>query len=180
MVSYEQTRNPSHSIPLPNATLCNKPKEENAVPEPPKIRTADSRGHPRNQTPTPFTARSATAAFPPAVQSSSNVANLAKLTGFITYASTPAVYACFWSRTLARPVSAIISEWSGGCPGCSAPLVLYSVSISRILRVASKPFMTGIERSMRMMSGVAGGEEESCFWYVVTACRPSEALEMDL
>lgn len=106
-----------HSLPpkrhAMQETNPKKKKEENAVPEPPENpHSRFPQQTPRNQT--PFTTLSATADLPPAVQSSSNVDNFAKLTGFITYASTPAVYACFWSLTLARPVKAMIRECSGG------------------------------------------------------------------
>ncbi len=72
-----------------------------------------------------------------------------KLTGFVMKRSTPLVNASAWSLLLAKPVSAMMRTGLSALP--RAWLWVRASSISRMARVASNPFMTGIEISIETL-----------------------------
>ena len=84
-------------------------------------------------------------AFPPlASQLFNNLPTSLNDTGFVIKRSTPLVKASLWSLDEARPVSAMISA---GAESDGTPF-RRDASIWRIARVASKPFITGIDISV--------------------------------
>lgn len=89
---------------------------------------------------------------PCASQLSSSLPTSLKLTGLVMKRSTPLVKASLWSLLEARPVRAMMRAGEEGF----LLLWLRASSMSRMARVASKPFITGIEISFHKKRLVLG------------------------